>query len=450
MTQLADRLARGKSTRAVLPRSAHGDWSPPKDRPDPVTTLERSSTGRVPELLPLRYGRMAVSPFTFLRGAAAAMAEDLATTPNSGLRVQLCGDCHLLNFGAFGTPERLLLFDLMDFDETLPGPFEWDVKRLVASVLVAARSIGLRDAVGKGAVLAAARTYREGILEHAERSPLDLWHARLTAEEVIATAPTKAERQAYAAGAAKARAHTVEQVFPKLTTVVNGRRRFVDRPPSLFHPPMHAGWEEELHRLISRYRESIPDDRRALFDRFELVDLATKVVGVGSVGTRCGVALFLAGDAPLLLQIKEARRSVLEPFAGKSVYAHQGRRVVEGQRLVQPAADIFLGWTEDDEGRHYYFRQLQDMKGSVDVTVMSAAQLAWYAGLCGRVLARAHAKGGDAAVLAGYLGKGDTFDQALARFAIAYADQTEQDHAALVAAIAAGRIIATPHEPPRV
>jgi uncharacterized protein (DUF2252 family) len=436
-----ERREAGRARRAVAPRAAQGDWRPKANRRDPIETLEESSRGRVPELVPIRYGRMLASPFAFLRGSAAVMAADLASTPVSGITGQICGDCHLANFGLFATPERNLVFDVNDFDETLPGPWEWDLKRLAASFVVVGRENNLRDSRCQAIVRVLAASYRRRMDEYADMRALDAWYDRLDDQRLLATAPDAVARQRREAIVAKARASVTEYLFPKISAVVDGHRRLVDQPPLVFHPPARLDDAERLARLMAQYHDTLPADRRKLFERYCYEDYAFKVVGVGSVGTRCYVLLYLADDDdPLLLQVKEGRQSVLEPYAGASQFDHSGQRIVIGQRLMQAASDIFLGWTTGPDGTHYYIRQLRDMKFSVPLTNVDAKALANYATVCGWALARAHAKGGDAAMIAGYLGGSDAFDQALARFAFAYADQTERDHATLVRAVKSGRI----------
>jgi uncharacterized protein (DUF2252 family) len=440
---LAERLAAGKSRRRTTPRSAHAHWKPTADRPDPVALLEESSRGRLPDLVPLRYGRMLPTPFTFLRGSAAAMACDLAAGPSSVVTVQLCGDAHLLNFGVFASPERHVLFDLVDFDETLPGPFEWDVKRLAASCVCAGRDSGLGEPACADAARAAARAYRIHIREYARLRALDVWYARIDFQTLIDRAPNRLVRRQREQTLLQAAKSTAEHAFPKLTGVLDGHRRILDHPPSICHS-QDGSFEAQMRCCLDHYQATLSDDRRALLNRFRFVDAALKVVGVGSVGTRCAVALMLADDHdPLFLQIKEAQPSALAPHAGASAYAHQGQRVVCGQKLMQSATDIFLGWGDDaTAGHQFYVRQLRDMKGSVNVAELSAAGLADYAAVCGWALARAHAKAGAAAEVAGYLGRSDQFDRAVAHFAIAYADQTERDHAAFAAAVREGRLAA--------
>lgn len=416
-------------------------------RRDPIDILEESNQDRLAELVPIRYGRMLASPFTFLRGSAALMAYDLANTPSTGLRIQACGDCHLLNFGLFATPERNLVFDINDFDETLPAPWEWDVKRLTASFAVAGRDNRFSGAENRAVVLECARAYREHLREYSRMSPLEVWYARLDVENLIAAAPNEKARKIRQRYADKARERIVENLFPKIANRAGGRHRLVDQPPLLFHLP-EPDFEERVCEALSAYRESLSDERRVLLDRYRLEDFALKVVGIGSVGTRCFVGLFFDEENhPLMLQFKEACRSVLEPYCGKSRYDNQGQRVVIGQRLMQSASDIFLGWTRGRQGYDYFVRQLRDMKMSVPVEGgASAVQFKRYAEICGWTLARAHAKSGDAATISGYLGKGDTFDRAVGEFSMEYADQTEKDHAALMKAVRSGRVQAIVEE----
>ena len=441
-----ERLAVGKALRQRVPRESHAEWKSPRRGRDPIAILETSNRGRIKGLVPIRYGRMVRSPFTFLRGSAALMAYDLASTPTTGIRVQACGDCHLLNFGAFATPERNLVFDLNDFDETLPAPWEWDVKRLVVSFLVAGRDNGLSDDDSRLAVQECVRAYREHLRECSGLRPLEVWYQRLDAKTLIAAAPSANERKFRQQIADRARERVLENLFPKITNQVGGRHRLVDQPPILFHVA-EPDFDERVREAIADYRNSLSDDRRVLLDRYRLEDHAMKVVGIGSVGTRCYIGLLFSEDGhPLILQFKEAVRSVLEPYAGKSAYDNQGQRVVIGQRLMQSSSDIFLGWVRGRRGYDFYVRQLRDMKMSIPVEGFSAVRLARYARMCGWTLARAHAKSGDAATISGYLGKGDSFDRALGRYALTYADQTQKDHAALVKAIRSGRLRALSEE----
>jgi len=443
----ADRIAAGRALRKDVPRTSHGDWEPAAQRPDPVAVLVAQGESRVSELLPIRYGRMAESPFGFYRGAAAGMAADLASTPSTGIIVQLCGDGHLVNFGGFATPERRLIFDVNDFDETLPGPWEWDLKRLGASFAVAARSKGLSDDVGQTAVLRMTLSYADLLAGFATTTTLGAWYWSVDTDrvEAIASAVGNAEtRGRFDKAIARAHAHDNLQAVNKLTAAVDGRRRIVDQLPLVGH----VGGDDELDRmqtLLDGYRANLPDDVGHLLDRFTLTDAARKVVGVGSVGTRCWIALLEGGggDDPVILQIKEAEASVLEPHLGRSAYDNHARRVVEGQRLMQAASDLFLGWTHDEaSGVDYYWRNLRDMKVSADVNAQPTNTFLAYADLCGATLARAHARSGDAAAISGYLGKGDAFGKALGRFATSYADQNARDHAALVQAIKDGRVTA--------
>jgi uncharacterized protein (DUF2252 family) len=371
------------------------------------------------------------------------MARDLASTPNSGITVQLCGDCHLLNFGIFGTPERNLVFDINDFDETLPGPWEWDVKRLATSFVLAGRFNQLSERNCLEAALRVVSSYRRHLHEYCRMGVLEVWYAHLESSMLAKLARNRADKEQRRQENAKALTSTTARIFPKMTEVVAGVRRIVDRPPLIFHLPSGDPLEKEMYAALKCYPETLQDHRRFQLSRFKVVDLAMKVVGVGSVGTRCGAFLLLAAENdPLFLQIKEARPSVLEPFVAKCKYQNQGHRVVAGQRLLQATSDIFLGWAPHTTGHHYYFRQLRDSKGGVAVEGMNASSLTDYAEACGWALARGHAKSGDAAAIAGYLGTGDTFDLAAAAFAVAYADQTERDHAAMMEAVRAGRLVA--------
>ncbi|BFM40219.1 DUF2252 domain-containing protein [Synechocystis sp. LKSZ1] len=436
----SERLTQGKLLRDKLPRTVHGAWSPPKDRRDPIDILEASNEGRLPELIPIRYGRMLRSPFTFFRGSAALMAYDLAGLPNTGIEVQACGDCHLLNFGLFATPERNLVFDLNDFDETHPAPWEWDLKRLAASFVIASRDNDLTDAEAQSVAITSVRAYREHLREYSKMSPLEVWYARLDMQDIIAMAPDEDTKKTREQMAKKARQRVIDYLFPKITSQVGGRYRFVDQPPILFHIP-EEDFQNRVQEALEDYRESLSEERRVLLDRYRLEDIAIKVVGIGSVGTRCYITLlFSEENHPLILQVKEANRSVLEPYTRPCHYDNQGQRVVRGQRLMQSSSDIFLGWTKGRHGNHFYVRQLRDMKFSVPVERVSSAQLHHYAEFCGWTLARAHAKSGDSATISGYLGKGDKFDVAMGEFALAYANQNEEDYNILVQAVKAGRV----------
>lgn len=457
MTAVTERAAGGKAARSVARRSAHAEWAPPANRKDPVAIIEAQDAARVPELVPIRHGRMAASPFTFYRGAAAVMAADLATTPISGLRVQTCGDAHLSNFGAFAAPDRRLVFDLNDFDETLPGPWEWDVKRLAASFALAGRDRGFKRSERSAALLASVRSYREAMRGFADSGDLTVWYERLDVEESMGRIeeadPGSVKR--FERGIAKARSKDSTRAMEKLTEVVDGEIRIVSQPPlivpieELVPAADAAELEASLRDVLASYRSTLPGDRQHLFDGYDFRRIARKVVGVGSVGTRAWVILLTGRDDedPLFLQAKEAEASVLEAHAGPSRFRNHGRRVVEGQRLMQAAGDIFLGWCTtvglDGRDRDFYVRQLWDWKRSIEIDKLTPRGLELYAELCGWTLARAHARSGDRIAIAAYLGAGDSFDRAICRFAEAYADQSERDHAALVDAIDSGRLEAT-------
>lgn len=434
-------VERGKGARQRVGRTALGEWSPGADREDPVAVLVGQGEGRVQDLLPIRHARMAQSPFAFLRGAAAVMSADLATTPDTGIIAQLCGDAHLANFGLYASPERILVFDVNDFDETLPGPFEWDVKRLVASVAVAAHDNGCGDEHARNAVEAAAQAYRTTMATMAQLDSLAVWYEMVDANQVADLVSKPKRRKQIEKSLASARKRTSLQALDKLTELgSDGRPQIKNQPPLLV--PIEGVDESVAKEVFSDYRSSLPDERRLLLDRYDLVDFAVKVVGVGSVGTRCFIALMMDREsgAPLFLQIKEAVTSVLAPYQRASRFRHQGHRVVAGQRLMQSASDIFLGWATGPAGRYFYLRQLRDMKGSADIDAMNHSELAQYAALCGGVLARAHARSGDRVSIAAYLGEGDKFDHAMGDFALTYADQTVTDWHALVQAIKSGKV----------
>jgi uncharacterized protein (DUF2252 family) len=457
-----ERLARGRAARKDVPRSSHGDWKPAPDRPDPVALLEEQASTRVQDLVPIRYGRMLVSPFTFYRGAALIMAADLAGTPTSGITVQLCGDAHLSNFGLFGTPERRLLFDINDFDETLPGPWEWDVKRLAASFEVMGRDRGFSAGDRRSIVMAGVQEYRNRIRQAADMGALSAWYEHLEAgvllkmvrREVRIRRIGKSEGRAAQDVVAKARTRDSTRVLARRADNVEGELRIVPDPPlivpieDLVQPGTE--WEDPtpmIKRLLSAYRRTLGRQHHPL-EEFRYVHAALKVVGVGSVGTRCYILLLIGRDDadPLFLQVKEAQPSVLERFVGRSAYPHSGERVVAGQRLMQAASDIFLGWQSikgfDGVTRDYYVRQFHDWKGSVDVDVLLVPGASLYARLCGATLARAHARWGDRIAIASYLGQGDRFDEAIATFATVYADQNERDYDTFKAAVDSGRLVA--------
>jgi uncharacterized protein (DUF2252 family) len=456
------RIARGRTARAEVPRSAHGRWVPAPDRPDPVALLEEQAASRVPQLVPVRYGRMLVSPFTFYRGAALIMASDLAATPASGVTVQLCGDAHLSNFGLFGTPERQMIFDINDFDETLPGPWEWDVKRLAASFEIMGRDRGFSPADRRAIVMAGVAEYRDRMRQAAGMGALDAWYDHLEAgmllklvrDEVRVKRVTKAEARAFERDVNKAHARDNIRVLTKRAAEVDGELRIVADPPLII--PIEdiitpgSEWEDPtplIKKLLTSYRRTLSAQHHPL-EEYRYVHTAYKMVGVGSVGTRCYIMLMLGRDHndPLFLQVKEAQASVLERFVGKSTYVHHGQRVVAGQRLMQAATDIFLGWIRikglDGATRDYYVRQFHDWKGSADIDNMLVPGATVYARICAATLARAHARWGDRIAIASYLGKGDSFDRAIADFSAAYADQNDKDYQAFAAAVKSGRLTA--------
>ncbi len=439
-----DQRAYGRQRRKAVPRRTHGAWTAPPDRPDPISLLKAEDTDRFQDLVPIRWGRMSVSPFTFFRGSAALMAADLAPLPRTELSVQLCGDAHLSNFGMFASPERTLMFDVNDFDETFPGPFEWDIKRLAASFVVAARNNAFSRDVGRDSALAAARSYRQHMAAYAEMRELDVWYSRVVADDVLRVlrSTKRAPRDnRVRAALAKARSRDNLHAAGKMTEIVDGVRRIVDQPPLIMHFEEHRDIDEVLD-LLQPYGETLTDARRTLLDRFDYLDVARKVVGVGSVGTHCFIMLMRGRDQddPLLLQIKEATRSVLAPYLGESRYEHQGHRVVAGQRLMQAASDIFLGWMTGPNGSHFYWRQLRDMKGSFEIERVRPAGLEVYAEVCGWALARGHARSGQRIAISAYLGGGDRFDRAIADFAESYADQVEKDFDSLLVAIKQRRV----------
>jgi uncharacterized protein (DUF2252 family) len=453
----ADRAAAGRSLRSKAPRSSHAAWAAEVDRPDPVGLLTEQAAQRLAELVPIRYGRMSASPFAFFRGAAYVMASDLANTPRSGIQVQLCGDAHLANFGGFASAERRLLFDLNDFDETLPGPWEWDVKRLVASVAVAGRENGFATKRRAAIIREAVGEYRQAMRDFAGMKTLDVWYARASVgdlERLLRSQASGREIRRFDRTVARGRRRDNTRAFAKLAVSGSSEPRIAADPPLIVPIDELVGQldvehlEQAARELLKSYLRSLPRDRRRLLERYRYADLARKVVGVGSVGTRAWIVLLLGRDSsdPLFLQAKEAQRSVLDRFAGKSMFRNQGQRVVEGQRLMQAAGDIFLGWLhaahdlDDGEPRDFYLRQLWDSKTSADITQMWPSEMALYARLCAWTLARAHARSGDSIAIAAYLGSSNAFDRAIEAFAEAYADQNEQDHAALLDAIATGRV----------
>ena len=455
---LAERVTRGKIARAEVPRSNHAVYQPAPDRPDPIELLEEQAQTRVPELVPIRYGRMLVSPFTFYRGAARIMASDLANTPDSGLKVQCCGDAHLSNFGVFASPDRRLVFDINDFDETLPGPWEWDVKRLAVSMLIAAREDGFGRKDQDRIVLDTVARYRTALREFAAMRNLEVWYARMEIESLLEEyAPQFARKQVKRTEKVLAKDRTKDSMsaFAKLTQQVEGRAEIVDESPLivplrvLVPGPDGERLFEWLHKMARNFRTSLDYDRRVLLEQFQLADFARKVVGVGSVGTRAWIGLFFGRDGqdPLFLQFKEAEASVLEEYLGKSTFKNHGQRVVIGQRLMQASSDIFLGWLhvaegQDGRARDFYGRQLKDWKGSAEIEQMVPEGMSVYGRLCGWTLARAHARSGDRVAVAAYLGGGEAFDRAILEFSKAYADQNERDYQKLVEAVQSGRITA--------
>ena len=438
----------GKNLRKTAPRSSHGDWSPAADRPDPVEVITSQDADRVQALVPIRHGRMAVSPFTFYRGAAKIMAGDLASTTSSGLNAQLCGDAHLANFGSYASPDRGQVFDVNDFDETLPGPWEWDLKRLATSLVLAGRDNGFDKSAITASTAQSVASYRQTIAKCAVQRTLDVWYAQARLDQIAAAAPKKKVRKQISKAAAKARSKGSLKALSKLAEHIDGKYRIKNEAPLLL--PLRDlaksmdpdALREQVSGSLQGYRNTLADNRRVLFDRFELVDIALKVVGVGSVGTRCMIVLFQGRDEddPLFLQIKEAEAAVLEDHLPKSTHKEHGERVVRGQRLMQASSDIFLGWNAVPDKHHYYWRQFHDMKGSADVATMNPTRLQNYAGLCGATLAHAHARSADTIAIAGYLGSGDIFDKAVTEFAFTYADQNDRDYAAFLAAIDNGNI----------
>lgn len=441
-----DRRDRGRAIRAATPHEIHAGWKPDPKRGDPLELLEKSSEGRLEELIPLRYGRMMQSPFTFYRGTAAIMARDLGAARSTKIPVQACGDCHLLNFGAFATPERNIVFDINDFDETLPAPWEWDLKRLAVSFVLSARENGLKAKFASQAAETVVRAYRKKITELSKKSILDIWYERVDWQSVIERTADSDLQKIRKDKLKKELKRTIQDYyFPKFAQQSGGSFQFKDSPPTMYHLEGSEGkkFGKQVEKAFELYKESLQEDKRRLINRYRLEDVAIKVVGIGSVGTLCTVALLLAPDnEPLLLQIKEARQSVLQAYVGKSTFENQGQRVVEGQRIIQSASDIFLGWTQFDDGRYFYVRQLRDTKVKPEPELWEGPQTVEIAEVMGNVLARAHARSGDAAIISGYLGgeEESTFDAALTDFSLNYADQVERDFELLLAAIKSGRI----------
>ncbi len=443
-----ERRAEGKALRDAAPRESQAGWKSPEGRRDPVELIRESNVGRLENLIPIRFGRMAASAFAFYRGSAALMASDLATTPTSGIRVQACGDAHLMNFGAFATPERNVIFDINDLDETLPAPFEWDLKRLAASAVIAAQFLRLPNSDAARVAIALVREYRERMADYASMRALDIWYDKIDIQRYQdrsgdPDAVKEARRRMAERIEAEQRKTVPDHLYPKLVSQEGAQPRIKDDPPLIYHPTaeLFPGVESGFAEPLTAYRESLSEHTRVLFDRFHLFDMAIKVVGVGSVGTMCAVGLFMAADDdPLFLQIKEARASVLEPYAGKSLHANHGQRVVVGQRIMQSASDVFLGWSRAKNGRAVYVRQLRDMKMSAIIEDWDTGMLRQYGRMCAHALARAHARSGDAAMISGYMGSGQTFDEAIGEFAVEYSDQARSDHRAFVRAIREKRI----------
>jgi uncharacterized protein (DUF2252 family) len=444
LISVAERKSKGKLLREKVPRKDHRLWSAARKGRDPIAIIQQSNAGRVTELLPIRYGRMLKSPFTFFRGSASLMAYDLQSTAASGISVQACGDCHLLNFGVFATPERNLILDINDFDETHPAPWEWDLKRLATSFVLACRGNGFKPAVAKQAAETVVRSYREAMHDISQMKTLDVWYLKMDISTYLAGIKDKQFRKDADAYVAKqTQKSAVDHYVPKLTTQKDGRPVFKDAPPLIYHTPEQCDKEflSTIKTVFLAFRETLSEDRRVLLDRYALMDVAMKIVGIGSVGTRCGIMLLLAGENdPLVLQVKEARPSVLEPYTQKSAYKHNGHRVVAGQRLMQSQSDIFLGWAVGLHGHHFYVRQLRDMKMSPVPEIWTPERAMEVARSFGWVLARAHARSGDSAIIVGYMGTGTAMDEAIGQFAIAYADQTEQDHRELLKAVKSGRL----------
>ncbi|KIA97753.1 hypothetical protein OA93_12245 [Flavobacterium sp. KMS] len=441
----AERFAEGKAIRKTTPRSIHSEWKPAKDREDPVAILINTSVGRVESLLPIRYSRMMESPFSFYRGAAAIMAADLKQSRTTGIELQLCGDCHLMNFGGFATPERQLVFDINDFDETLPGPWEWDLKRLATSFTIAARWKNFSPKISKEVARLVAESYKKHMLEYSKLSALQIWYAHIDLADLIDLGSDEEIKQFQKKRLKKAAEYTAhEKEFAKLTYQEGKRARIKDEPPLIYHLTGEEGENmlRQAEAVHKKYIKSLSEDKRILLNRYSVHDIAIKVVGVGSVGTLCGISLLMSGTGePIFLQFKEARQSVLEPnLKTKSIYKHQGERIVMGQKLMQSASDMFLGWTDGESGKFFYIRQLRDAKVKPVLEVMKAKNLMDYAKACGWVLARAHARSGDASVLSGYMGKNKEFANAIADFSVSYANQNEADYKKMLEAVKSGRL----------
>lgn len=440
----ADRLEQGKALRKRVARKEHSVWVAPQDRSDPIAVLEASNRGRITNLIPIRYGRMSKTAFSFYRGSAALMARDLASTPVSGIEAQICGDCHLMNFGAYATPERNLIVDINDFDETTHGPWEWDLKRLASSFVLACRENSFSADSCREAAEAAAHSYRTAMKQFTEMTVQEVWYSKMNLEDYLSSISDKDIRQHASKRVKKELSRgSNDYYFPKFTVQKDGSYRFKENPPVFYHSSkqLEPGHADLIRYFLDNYKSTMTEARRYLFDRYTYVDVAMKVVGIGSVGTFCGVVLLMAEENDsLILQIKQAGASVLEPYVGKSKYSHPGQRVVEGQRLMQSHSDIFLGWSTGLDKRHYYVRQLKDHKMPPNPDMWTPARAVEVARAFGWILARAHARSSDPALISGYIGASDAFDQALVSFAVSYADQTEKDHRRLLEAIKSGRI----------
>jgi len=431
----------GKKLREKTPRVYHAQWKVPKDRPSVQSMIETSNYDRLPDLIPIRHFRMSKSPFVFYRATASLMALDLSATPSSGITVQACGDCHLMNFGMFATPERTMVADINDFDETNPGPWEWDLKRLATSFMLACRAKNFSDKEGRSITMELVSSYQQKLKEYSETNFLELWYTKFTVDDIRKMSPGKRLQEAVAKTLDKAEKLSHEMVLHKITQSSIARRKITDHPPLIYHPANIEEHKKLINRLMENYKSSLQPDRRLLLDQYEIIDMAQKVVGVGSVGTRCYVVLIMNdNDEPILVQVKEARQSVLEPYTQPSIYSHRGERVVQGQRIIQAVSDIFLGWSMGLAGRHFYLRQLRDKKISFDVDRYQKFGLTLYAQLCGNILARAHCKSAKGPIMCGYIGKGEEFAEAICEFAAAYADQTEKDYQDFMKAIKKGKL----------
>jgi uncharacterized protein (DUF2252 family) len=436
-----EKYAIGKEIRSKSPRSEQSKWKLPHDRPSVKNMIETSNYDRLMELVPVRHFRMSESPFVFYRATASIMARDLSHTPSSGITVQSCGDCHLMNFGGFATPERHVVMDINDFDETLPGPWEWDIKRLAVSFELATREKGLSRENADDVVMGLMTSYQNALNEYAGMPLLDLWYLKFDLEKIVSEQKNDEVKERLAKTLEKGHKQTNDKVFYKMTSNNMGKFTITDQPPLILHPFDLKESMDMINTFVEQYKSTLQPDRRLLLDQYHITDVALKVVGVGSIGTRCFVVLFLNdNNEPLFIQVKEARQSVLEPYTRPSIYMHHGERIVQGQRLVQSASDIFLGWTTGPQGRHYYLRQLRDKKISANVATMNQQLLTLYAQLCGKVLAKAHCKTNQGAIICGYIGKGDNFAEAIAGFAKLYADQTEKDFEEFTKAVRDGEL----------